>query len=275
MAVKYLATGRLQGTTVEREALTTGLPNFEDNFNSTTGWTNSGKITVNSSIANKLKYTGVPDNETGNHATRALGITLDDENWIAEIELDSLVGESGGDGTNPLFLIFSAGTTTTVKSANQDFIGIAIHTVSNNPTVFELSACYKDGSNSFSGQAGGSRIGVPINTKRYIRLERTSATGVRLSIYSDSFGGTHVTDSPRTYTIPSTIGSLNSLIFVDAQTGGAGGETHLTADNLKVWNDATSTTPVYPNLPKGTIFEDSTDGEHYMFDGSTTWNVMS
>ena len=275
MAVKYLAGERLIGTAAERTALTTGMPNFEDNFNSTTGWTNSSKITVNSGVSNKLYYNGVPDNETGNHATRALGITLDDENWIAEIEIDAIVGESGGDGTNPLFCLFAAGTTTTVKSANQDFIGIAIHTVSNNPTVFELSACYKDGSNSFSGQAGGSRIGVPINTKRYIRLERTSATGVRLSIYSDSFGGTHVTDSPRTYTIPSTIGSLNSLIFVDAQTGGAGGETYLTADNLKVWNDATSTTAVYPNLINGAIFEESETGTHYMWDGTSVWNEVT
>ena len=35
-----------------------------------------------------------------------------------------------------------------------------------------------------------------------------------------------------------------------------------------------NTTAVFPNLPKGTIFEDSTDGKHYMWDGTSAWNEM-
>ena len=274
MAVKWLDAKRLQGTNAERLALTTGLPDFEDDFDSTSGWSNSGKITVDSGVANKVYYNGVPDNETGNHATRALGVTLSDTEWIAQIEWDSLTPESGGDGTNPLFCLFAAGTTTTVKSANQDFIGIAVHTTSNSPWVGGLSACHKDGSSSYVS-GSGDKIGISASTKYYIRLERTADDEVRLSIYSDSFGGTHVSGSPETYTIPTTIGSLNSLIFVDAQTGGGGGETYITADNLKVWNDATSSVVTYPNLPNGTIFITSDTNVHYMWNGTDTWNEVA
>ena len=35
-----------------------------------------------------------------------------------------------------------------------------------------------------------------------------------------------------------------------------------------------TTTYTYPNLPNGTIFEESDTGKHYMFDGTDTWNEM-
>ena len=45
---------------------------------------------------------------------------------------------------------------------------------------------------------------------------------------------------------------------------------------ITVWGaDDQGTTPVYPNLPNGVIFEDTTDGNHYMWNGSTTWNEIT
>ena len=44
---------------------------------------------------------------------------------------------------------------------------------------------------------------------------------------------------------------------------------------ITVWGaDDQASTPVYPNLPNGSIFEDSTDGKHYMWDGTSAWNEM-
>ena len=39
--------------------------------------------------------------------------------------------------------------------------------------------------------------------------------------------------------------------------------------------DDQPTTPFYPNLPNGTIFEDSTNGKHYMWDGTSAWNEVA
>ena len=35
-----------------------------------------------------------------------------------------------------------------------------------------------------------------------------------------------------------------------------------------------STTPTYPNLPDGAIFEESDTGKHYMWDGTSAWNEV-
>ena len=40
-------------------------------------------------------------------------------------------------------------------------------------------------------------------------------------------------------------------------------------------SDDQASTPFYPNLVNGTIFEDSTDGKHYMFDGTSAWNEIT
>jgi len=38
--------------------------------------------------------------------------------------------------------------------------------------------------------------------------------------------------------------------------------------------DDQGSTPFYPNISNGAIFEESDTGKHYMFDGSQTWNEM-
>jgi len=62
---------------------------------------------------------------------------------------------------------------------------------------------------------------------------------------------------------------IHSASFTGSDTFGAG--TTMTIFGT----DDQASTPFYPNLPKGTIFEDSIDGEHYMWDGTSVWNVMS
>ena len=55
----------------------------------------------------------------------------------------------------------------------------------------------------------------------------------------------------------------------------AGNESIQSGSSMTVWGaDDAPETPVYPNFPKGTIFEDSTDGKHYMWDGTSAWNEM-
>jgi len=63
---------------------------------------------------------------------------------------------------------------------------------------------------------------------------------------------------------------------------GNGGSTAKKADTiptgLRAYYDGSSLANaveiVYPNLPNGTIFEESDTGKHYMFDGTSAWNEM-
>ena len=56
----------------------------------------------------------------------------------------------------------------------------------------------------------------------------------------------------------------------------AGNESIASGSTLTVWGaDDAPTTPVYPNLTNGTIFEESDTGKIWMFDGTDTWNEMT
>jgi hypothetical protein len=44
---------------------------------------------------------------------------------------------------------------------------------------------------------------------------------------------------------------------------------------LTIWGtDDQASTPFYPNISNGEIFEESDTGKHYMFDGTSAWNEM-
>jgi hypothetical protein len=44
---------------------------------------------------------------------------------------------------------------------------------------------------------------------------------------------------------------------------------------ITVWGAESVGTPVYPNLPNGTIFEQTNDYKYYMFDGTSAWTVVA
>ena len=52
--------------------------------------------------------------------------------------------------------------------------------------------------------------------------------------------------------------------------------TFAVGSTITIWGaDDQGSTPFYPNLSNGTIFEQSDDGKHYMFDGTSAWNEMT
>jgi hypothetical protein len=84
-------------------------------------------------------------------------------------------------------------------------------------------------------QGGASRVEIAFRSQ-------ISAPITRLAEVSLEFGGTN-------------FGAYSSILVLGA--------------------DDQPTTPVYPNLTNGTIFEESDTGKHYMFDGTDTWNEMT
>jgi len=51
------------------------------------------------------------------------------------------------------------------------------------------------------------------------------------------------------------------------------GDTWASGTSVTIWGmDDQPSTPVYPNLSNGTLFEESDTGKHYMFDGTSAWN---
>jgi len=91
---------------------------------------------------------------------------------------------------------------------------------------------------SFSGVAGTSN--APMRREGICKWAKTSEQITRISVTNDSGG--------------------------DYDTG----------SSITVWGtEDQASTPFYPNIPNGTIFEESDTGKHYMFDGTDTWNEMT
>ena len=84
-------------------------------------------------------------------------------------------------------------------------------------------------------QGGGARVEIAFRSQ-------ISAPITRLADVSLEYGGTN-------------FGAYSSVLVLGA--------------------DDQPTTPVYPNLTNGTLFEESDTGKIYMFDGTSSWNEMT
>jgi len=72
------------------------------------------------------------------------------------------------------------------------------------------------------------------------------------------------------------MGTWNDNAQITKLNWSAEGQTIASGSKITVWGaDDQPTTPVYPNLTNGTIFEESDTGKHYMFDGTSTWNEIT
>jgi len=210
---------------------------FAENYDSTTGWTQNGGITIDSaSYPNVCHFNAIPDNNWGNYAYKSMGVTVSDTEQKSEIFLGDL--SASGDGTNPYCFQLSDGTNTTITSANQDMIGFQILLYSNDaPKDWRIAIISKEGSNALTRSTGNIQVTDAPSGKGdyYLSLHRTTSTNVDLHIYEGTWGGTEISGSPVSHTISSSIGSLSNVLHCGGGDGGAGGGTNLDFDNLTVY----------------------------------------
>ena len=86
-------------------------------------------------------------------------------------------------------------------------------------------------------------------------------------------GGTDIPDNAETVgKWSNTSGQINILrVFLSQNSSVYGVGSSVTVYGA----DDQPSTPYYPNLHNGEIFEQTDDGKHYMFDGTDTWNEMT
>jgi len=269
MAVKYLATGRLQGTTAERTAMTTGWLSVG------TKWTPTTTIT----------YEGNTD--TDNHGVSydiysALGDSVASNTWVLRFEhtVTSTIGTTNGDVN--IFCGLSDSDMNTTHQQNQDWIGVRLLLSAYSGSDYGLIRPHSTTNSApQSGQASnnyGYMGNGTENTKFYIEIIRTSSSAYTISISNgDNYDGD---------VLSATGGSTSATGLRYIKFGNQANTSSRPWDglieNIKFQDDVTSFTSaditpvnVYPNLSNGTIFEDTTDGKHYMWDGVNTWNEMA
>ena len=214
---------------------------FEDAYTTNTGWTQTGTaITVDSGIADKLACVSVPTN-ADHRVSKALGFTLSNSLWIAEFDyqLTSSVVDA-----RAFPFILTAGTDK--PRSTQDMLGIRTQQ-NGGLTMFTI---YKDGAGSVTD---GTNITIVSGTQYYIRLERTTATNLKLSIFSDSARLTHITGSPTNQTIPSTVDTLTTLQH-SSDDAASTEAWSANIDNTKIEDNAS----VIPSFSANNVWDDST-----------------
>jgi len=257
LVIKYLAGDRLQGTAAERAALTT----------SSGGWTSvGGGVVFNTTTHIITNGTSGSRNRIYQQLSETLGnafvITF---NWTRT--------SASGNNTRPLLV--SSTTDAPTNDQGQDALGVYMDTNGNYLKV-------TDGTH-----AAGFVFTPTQNVVEYVAIRRTTATHMDIRVYSsDAYTG-----SAQHYGDVTITSAISGLQYIMSANGEASSGLHTSAiENIKVYNtstippssgdkifdsDTSGPTYTYPNLPNGAIFEESDTGNHYMFDGTDTWNEIT
>ena len=207
------------------------VPTFQDDYTTDSGWTQTGTTITVDSIANpnQVKFLSTSGGTT-DRVTKSLGVTLSDTLWYAEFDFIFTSGTTIGD--DPLFLPFllSAGTSDQ-GGTSQDGLGFYGYKTGATSSVFMYK---KDG----ASQTSSSGVTITLGTTYYIRLERTTATNLKMSVFTDISRTTHQTGSPINFGISS---GTTGLTHIQHATYSAAGSSSITAsvDNTKIYDNAT------------------------------------
>ncbi|MCO6500610.1 MAG: T9SS type A sorting domain-containing protein [Vicingus serpentipes] len=198
---------------------------FEDDYSSTTGWTQVG---TDVEIQNgKVEFiNGAADgwNNVGpqRRVYKPLGFTLDSGDvWTADVDFNpiSVGSHSGGNWVGHTILgITESGQEplwdcpdlmcTGYPQSTTDAIIVAYQTTSTPGDMFFWIRT-TDGATKLSST--GTIIANTLNTNYYLRLERTSSTNFKLSVFSDMARTVHLAGSPINFTSPSSLKGFNTV----------------------------------------------------------------
>ena len=204
------------------------VPTFQDNYTTNSGWTQTGTtITVDSGIADQVAAVSASGAST-DRVSKSLGVTLSNSLWYADFDYyATTLTANGDDPQQSVFALASSGDDP--RSGTQDNIMAFIYK-SGGGTIY-LTPYFRDGSTTTTGTG----IILSIATQYYVRLERTSTTNVKLSIFSDSGRTSHISGSPTNSTAPATVTGLTTIIH--GSNGAGGSIMSWNIDNTKIYNN--------------------------------------
>ena len=220
---------------INRDTIT---PDFEDDFTTDKGWTETGtQFTIDTSTNNRvdgiLKRTGVDEYVVKDlqDADALNGSNLDDDAFVIRAKLHY----SGTSGTS-FSSTNSFGPSSTSGSANsaQDSIVFQFIGPSGTPRVYAIEA---DNETLNVGGIAFATSWAPVLTW-YIQWARTSTTSATLGLYSDDAYTTLIEEE--TITLPSTVQNLRYLKFSIFPSSNRADTMTVYFTDVKVWNGVTS-----------------------------------
>lgn len=220
-----------------------GQCDFFDDYSTNTGWTQVGtEVEVS---GGKLQFiNGAKDGNGQKRVYKNLGTTLTaNDVWYAEFDfyVDSVGRHLGQPWVGHIPFALTAGTQdpynncpdvpcTGLPTGTQDVISFNFLGPSTANGDLWMRIKSKDGSSEF--YTNNIVLTNVEGMTYYPRIERLSATSVRLSVFTDSSRTIHVSGSPVTGTIPNTIDNLFVIQHSCVVQGNSDRELTGTVDNL-------------------------------------------
>lgn len=239
---------------------------LDDDFSNSNAWTQHGNgdvyVSNGSCVLNNVAG-GVY-----NRVYQPLNQTLSNSYWKAECDFNITGPNQSGHGTGAIVMALTAGTldfmtydqSQSYQETNQD--GIAIILTSSSQTDNNINNWF-----FLIESKNGNVRSFDINTaiylnssvsSYYLSLERTTAGGSQLSVYTDAARTTHISGSPVQFTIDPLISGLNVVQHASSTASNPVRMINATVDNTFICQDegvgmdevtfeGTTEIAVYPN----------------------------
>jgi len=178
---------------------------FESDYSDAGDWTQvnasaGADVNVNDTISNHVANNNA-DADTNHEVYQDMGLTLDNELWYADFQWT--LTDAGTINASTFPFIF-ADATGSIRGAPS-------------PSIYALGVMTQGGQVKIYYQTiptspvESTAISVSEDTLYYLRLERTGTEAAKLSVSESEAGGTDISGSPVTLTIPSAIQDLDIL----------------------------------------------------------------
>jgi len=254
-------------------------PDYTFNFSSDTDWTQTTAGTSNTvyidTSAGNLRHNTTTNTSAMKKVYYDLtdytsGSAVNDSKWTMRFKW--VVTSQNAPSS---WLMALSGNTTDPDSSG--FNGIGIHLNDSTGSYgYHITTC--DGST----KTYSSNVTTPSNSQTlYVELARTSATKAKLTMWSDSYGGTEVGTSQE-LTIPSGVTALKYLQSGSGQGGNSSRTMNATLDDLEIFDDSiqldglkndfssTSALDGVTGVRTNSIFQQTDVPEYYWYNG-TSW----
>ena len=292
MAIKYLAGDRLIGTAAERAALTTGGADVSLTFSGNTEagetWSFASGMSISGGqfVAN-TSATGFSTYDFNDSTFDAPDLS---DTWVIDFDITRVSGDhmdhpqlaisstnaaynrysaqGSDDRTLTLAYMANGNTGDSDSNANWNIIGYkgssGVNTASpndsSNPSVQSFQQIFY-------------RVAMSVTTTRRMTCGAWTTEADRDLGFSNSTNRLF-TPVEGSDTAPSDWADGNAFRYLIMENKN-GNQCNWRMNDIKILDGATTIPAiVYPNLPAGTIFEQTDDYKYYMWDGSTTWTVM-
>ena len=197
-------------------------PDFSDDFSSDNMTDVGSGVGVSGGKLQMINAQG-----GNNRSWQSLGLTLDDTAWVARY--DYLLGSGTTVDGQPTYAI------TMTAGSGDPIRGDACMTQVNNTSTFNVTS-YDGGS---AGSLSSPSVPFSTDTKYYLDLIRSSSTVLDIDWYTDSGYSTHISGSPESVAIASTVVSLDTF-QMSMKSNQAGGSNDAEIEEIAVYDGVTS-----------------------------------